>query len=648
MEEKKRKKAHKHPYATRRKTSARLRGVKEEEEEEEKEGDEKKGDLFGFDENGLGRDTDELSFDKEMGESDEDDDKIIDRFIKRESRRKAPKASSYEELRELRIQRNKKLLDFLNVNDILNGIDDATNESADVDGDGDGTPSGLSPQKQQHKKKNPYESLPALRMSLRHSDNPLADMLSEDAQEKEGQLHREQERNAASLAAISGLIRAPQSPASPGNSASSTTSASLEPYCLVPPKRTKRETQRISAKAQRERSKLTALASQLAVDPSTAYQAHATRILTLSVLDRADVDVVASGSISGDVSIAHVALNSSSSYENEEEDAGVPVYKARPHQEGKAVSAVAFSPSGTSLYSAGYDGALMRLDIETGKYAPLLSARPKVSLSAMALRRDDPHVAYCGTAAGGVVVVDERMAQDSPVAALGCHGTRIMSLETHPVDPAVLVSGSYDGTAALWDLRVLLARVRNTRRAPDIASIAGRSPTEVRGCIAAYACEGSTPLVAATVSPFSEMAESPLMVATTKGTVALWTGVKAVLSSTSLARNRRDEPDFTLNNPNGSPSGPVYFHPVWSPHHDGLAAVGCVNRTVSLFGFLPRYMPSPFKVQLKSKGLINDIPVVNVFHPRRDWSLFSGTADGYVYHWTDNLDNDGGDGDDEK
>ena len=576
-------------------------------------------------------------------DEDEDDDKIIDRFIKNESRRKEPKASSYEELRELRIQRNKKLLDFLNVNDILNGIndDDNTPTNDTIDGgnndndDDDGFPSFGSSKSQ--KKKSAHEPLPVLRMSLRHSDNPLGDMFSEDAQEREEQLQREQERNAASLSTISNLIKAPQSPSS--SSPLSSSSSSLEPYCLTPPKRTKREAQRISAKARRERSVLTNMASQLSVDPRTVYQAHATRVLSLSVLDRSDIDIVASGSVNGDVSIAHITPGN--------EETGIPIYKSTPHQEGKAVSSVAFSPSGTSLYTAGYDGALMRLDIETGNYAPLLTARPKVSLSAMTLRRDEPHVAYCGTAAGGVVVVDDRLPQDSPVAALGCHGTRIMSLETHPVDPAVLVSGSYDGTAALWDLRVLLARVRNTRRAPDVASIVGRSPTEVRGCIATYACEGNTPLVAATVSPFSGMAESQLMVATTKGTVALWTGVKAVMSSTSLARNRKDEPDFTLSNPNGSPNGPVYFHPVWSPHHDGLAAVGCVNRTVLLFGFLPRYMPTPFKVQLKSKDFIDDIPVVNVFHPRHDWSLFSGTADGYIYHWTDNL-NDEEEEDDEE
>lgn len=623
-----------------RRVSSRIRGKKLKKLiQEDKKENEKEDDLFEL----IGKHEDELN--------ESDDDKIIDKFIENEKNQAdEPKAGSYEELRELRIQRNKKLLGFLNVNDILNGFDnddsgngdDTKNANSAYNTDGfddfggdedDGFNLSKPP-----KKKSTHENPPLLRMSLRNSDNLMFGMLSEEAQENE---LLEQEQNATALDTLNDLIKTSLSNADKTpNDVPTRYKSSFESYRLLPPRGSKREVQRITSKAQKERSALTAAASQLAIDPNTVCQAHddGARILSMAVLDRDDLDVVASGTVNGGVSIANMSFDRTC------------VYKCRPHEKGKAVSSVAFDAASTSVYSAGYDGALMRLDIETGKCTPLLTARPKVSLSAMTLARDDPHIAYCGTAVGGLVVVDDRLPSDTPVAALGCHEQRIMSLESHPVDPSVLVSGSYDGTAALWDLRTLLARVRNTRRAPDITAVMGRKPKGVRGCISTYACEDSAPLVAATVSPFSKMAESPLMVATAKGSIAVWAAVRAVMSSSSsssltssslgVARSVVGNQDFGINNPNGSANGPVYFHPVWSPHYDGLAAVGSLGRTVSLFGFLPKYLPSPIKIPLKSRGLMSDIPVVNVFHPRHEWSLFSGSTGGYIYHWVNNNDDD--------
>ena len=472
--------------------------------------------------------------------------------------------------------------------------------------------------------------------------------------QKRQKLLDEEKHNALAQKTLSALIKS--SPPSPPSSSSSSSSlhGDTDTY-----------------ETSKQSSALVSEISKLAVVPQTICHAFpSTRILSLAVLNRSDLNVVAAGSVTGTVAIARIcnpgvtaAEEATTTTTTEVSTVGTSkkdpiiigsddddddddnnnnryrecIYRATVHERNRAVAAVSFGGGGSVVYSAGYDGACVCLDVETGKQTLLMSPSTarcgKYGFSAMAMRRDcDSPIVYCGTTAGALVVLDSRLPKDSPVAARGCHSGRIMSLECHSADSNLLLSASINGTAAFWDLRLLLDSTHPLCSLNGGAAVGPKALKGIRGCLVAYT---NPPLVAATASPVSEVTGAPVdplscsvLVTTADGLVAIWDGVgkKDAGAESSFTAGI---PKSVFTNPNKTPNGPVYFRPSWSINPLGLAAVGCLNNSVALF---EQPATTAFKYTI-TDPLITSTPIVNVFHPCHEWSLFSGTADGTIYHW---------------
>ncbi|KAI0470849.1 ribosome biogenesis protein YTM1 [Xylariaceae sp. FL0804] len=127
------------------------------------------------------------------------------------------------------------------------------------------------------------------------------------------------------------------------------------------------------------------------------------------------------------------------------------------------VSGVAFDPAdATVAYSASHDRALRTLDLTTGRVeGTVTTAHPLLALCALGGPRRRGLLA-AGTSARTVALVDPRVsnisnsgaAASAVVMTLRGHRGPVASLAPGPEDDAnSLVSGSYDGTCRVWDLR---------------------------------------------------------------------------------------------------------------------------------------------------------------------------------------------------
>lgn len=125
-----------------------------------------------------------------------------------------------------------------------------------------------------------------------------------------------------------------------------------------------------------------------------------------------------------------------------------------------AATAVCFDPADASVaYSASQDHTIRTIDLTTGKVeSAITTAHPLLALAP--LRRGGAGTASssvllaAATAARHITLVDPRVsAATTSVLTLRGHRNMVSSLAAGPDNDYSLVSGSYDGTCRVWDLR---------------------------------------------------------------------------------------------------------------------------------------------------------------------------------------------------
>ncbi|KAI8633063.1 WD40-repeat-containing domain protein [Xylariaceae sp. FL1651] len=123
-----------------------------------------------------------------------------------------------------------------------------------------------------------------------------------------------------------------------------------------------------------------------------------------------------------------------------------------------AATAACFDPSdATVAYSASQDHTIRTIDLTTSKVENVITtAHPLLTLTP--LRRASSALLAAATAARHITLVDPRVsAATTSVLTLRGHRNMVSSLAGSPDNDYSLVSGSYDGTCRIWDLRSVRA-----------------------------------------------------------------------------------------------------------------------------------------------------------------------------------------------
>lgn len=131
-----------------------------------------------------------------------------------------------------------------------------------------------------------------------------------------------------------------------------------------------------------------------------------------------------------------------------------PVMQLRGHTD--QVMGVAFHPDdATAGYSAGYDRTLRTWDLTTGVLVDTRTVPGGQAVWSICATKELGLVA-CGTAGRGanIAMIDPRANATSTVAMLlKGHSNPVSSIDVDPDSKYGLVSGSYDSTCKVWDLR---------------------------------------------------------------------------------------------------------------------------------------------------------------------------------------------------
>ncbi|KAI1180865.1 WD40-repeat-containing domain protein [Nemania sp. FL0916] len=140
-----------------------------------------------------------------------------------------------------------------------------------------------------------------------------------------------------------------------------------------------------------------------------------------------------------------------------------------------AATAVCFDPSDATIaYSASQDHTIRTIDLTTGKVASAITtAHPLFALAPLQQQSSSSVLLAAATAARHVTLVDPRVsANTTSVLTLRGHRNIVSSVAAGPENNDYsLVSGSYDGTCRVWDLR-------SVRAATKAESAAGGSVSE--------------------------------------------------------------------------------------------------------------------------------------------------------------------------
>ncbi|KAI1131927.1 WD40-repeat-containing domain protein [Nemania abortiva] len=119
-------------------------------------------------------------------------------------------------------------------------------------------------------------------------------------------------------------------------------------------------------------------------------------------------------------------------------------------------TAVCFDPTDASVaYSASQDHTIRTIDLTTSKVEnAITTAHPLLALAALHRHSSSSVLLAAATAARHITLVDPRVsATTTSVLTLRGHKNMVSSLAAGPENDYSLVSGSYDGTCRIWDLR---------------------------------------------------------------------------------------------------------------------------------------------------------------------------------------------------
>ncbi|KAF2970075.1 hypothetical protein GQX73_g3527 [Xylaria multiplex] len=122
-------------------------------------------------------------------------------------------------------------------------------------------------------------------------------------------------------------------------------------------------------------------------------------------------------------------------------------------------TAVCFDPTDTSVaYSASQDHTIRTIDLTTSKVENvIMTAHPLLALTPLHRNpgtTSSSVLLAAATAARHITLVDPRVsASTTSVLTLRGHKNMVSSLSASPDNDYSLVSGSYDGTCRIWDLR---------------------------------------------------------------------------------------------------------------------------------------------------------------------------------------------------
>lgn len=167
------------------------------------------------------------------------------------------------------------------------------------------------------------------------------------------------------------------------------------------------------------------------------------RILSVGFLPMRDRLVAFAGGRSG-----HLGLWDVDCKDDSEAD-GVHIY--RPHRSPLAgISVAPFSAS--KIVTCSYDGTIRQLDIESSKFEVLYSTDDL--LSAISFVPGNVHCIFHAEGEGRLKLLDTREGK-SHKSGFELHERRINTIDFNLHSTSVMVTGSSDSTACVWDIRKL-------------------------------------------------------------------------------------------------------------------------------------------------------------------------------------------------
>ncbi|XP_073147166.1 uncharacterized protein [Henckelia pumila] len=167
------------------------------------------------------------------------------------------------------------------------------------------------------------------------------------------------------------------------------------------------------------------------------------KILNLRFFPTLDIQMLVVGNKFGDIGFWNVEAK-------EEDDGGIYVY----HPHSGPISGIVMDPFSISkLYSSCYDGFVRLLDIEKEVFDMVYAS--EYTVYSMSLNPHDNKSLYLSEGRGGMKLWDLRAGKS--ISSCDLHENRINTLDFNSENSNIMVTGSTDGTACIWDLRFLSA-----------------------------------------------------------------------------------------------------------------------------------------------------------------------------------------------
>ncbi|KZV29617.1 hypothetical protein F511_00895 [Dorcoceras hygrometricum] len=167
------------------------------------------------------------------------------------------------------------------------------------------------------------------------------------------------------------------------------------------------------------------------------------KILSLRFFPTLNMQMVAVGNKFGNIGFWNVEPK-------EEDDGGIYVY----HPHSGPISGIVMDPFSISkLYSSCYDGFVRLLDVEKEVFDMVYASED--SIYSMSINALDNKSLYFSEGRGGIKIWDLRAGKS--MSSCDLHEARINTIDFNSENSNIMVTSSTDGTACIWDLRLLSA-----------------------------------------------------------------------------------------------------------------------------------------------------------------------------------------------